>query len=148
MIGAGFAGLATALSLSSIAGVRPIFVLEKSNPQELESSNQGAAVILSPNGLKAIRALGGDETLKQVLEEGSHIRGNIMLHEMTRIQNGRVVEDKTLETTGLPQVLIRWGVLRRILQRLIDETNGIHVIPNVEATSYRSTCHEEQEYKF
>jgi 2-polyprenyl-6-methoxyphenol hydroxylase-like FAD-dependent oxidoreductase len=138
IVGASIAGLATALSLSSIAGFQQIFVLEKSN--DLESPIQGAAVLLSPNGLKAIRALGGVETLEQVLQEGSHIRGNIMLNNNDKNQNGRVIEDKTLEATGLPQVLIRWGVLRRIFRRLIDETSGIHVIPNVEATSYRRCC--------
>jgi len=138
VVGAGIAGLAVAAALTNISGVQHIHILEKSSPADFDSSHQGAALILSPNGLKALRALGGEECLQQVLNEGSHIQGNAILHENNHDHQDhhRVIEDTTLQTTGLPQVLIRWGVLRRILKEVMDDTH-VHISTNVEATSYQ-----------
>lgn len=140
VVGGGIAGLAASLSLSKIAGIQHIHIIEKASQIEFESEEQGAALILGPNGLKAIRALGGDATMQRVLSEGSHIFGNVILHDNNHDHENdyhSVEEDKTLEITGLPQVLIRWGVLRSILRNLVVETDGIDILANAEASNYR-----------
>jgi 2-polyprenyl-6-methoxyphenol hydroxylase-like FAD-dependent oxidoreductase len=142
IVGGGIAGLAVAAALQNIASVQHLCILEQQSSCCFYDESQGAALILGPNGLKALRAIGGSACLDRVLEQGSQIKGNVLLHTDEKQQ--KVVPDKTLERTSLPQVLIRWGVLRRILQDLLSLNSGsssttkrVKVCTGVEATDYQ-----------
>ena len=113
IFGGGIAGLATAAALRNIAGIRHIHVLEKLDVASFASDRSGAAAQLGPNGLKALRAIGGDALVQEVIDAGTKLAGNTML--LPNVPQPMTLPDTAEVDTGLPQVLMRWGVLRRIL---------------------------------
>lgn len=142
IVGGGIAGLAVAAALQNITHINHVAILEQSSPRDFEDELQGAALILGPNALRALKAIGGQACLDQVLDQGSHIKGNATIPtnatSTDRLDEYTIVDDKTLGTTGLPQVLIRWGVLRRILQNLLND-DTVQVSNNAHATNFRTT---------
>jgi 2-polyprenyl-6-methoxyphenol hydroxylase-like FAD-dependent oxidoreductase len=127
VIGGGLSGLAAAAALRNVAGLSDVRVLE-STADGAFRSNAGAAVQLGPNGLRALRLIGGDAVVSKILEAGTRLRGNIIIsppvppkegEEQLKERQEIVIPDATEADTGLPQVLIRWGVLRSILTELL-----------------------------
>lgn len=120
IIGGGISGLATAAALKQITKLKSnsYQILEQMSQSDFTNINAGAGAQLGPNGLKALRAIGGETLMKRVMEEGSYIRGNAII--LPGVPEPMLVPDLTEEECGLPQVFIRWGVLRSILFELVD----------------------------
>jgi salicylate hydroxylase len=131
IVGAGLAGLAMAAALINLAGVQRVHILERSSQIEWENPRRSAAVQLGPNGLRALQAIGGEDIVAEICKQGTCLEGNAIL--LPRKDGGGsdnvvVMPDTAKETTGLPQVLIRWSVLRKILVDLLPSgcvTTGI-----------------------
>mmetsp|Transcript_20939 Transcript_20939/g.34590 ORF Transcript_20939/g.34590 Transcript_20939/m.34590 type:complete len:406 (+) Transcript_20939:294-1511(+) len=117
IVGGGIAGLATAIALNNVAGVRNVSILEASSHEEFNDTSLGAALFLGPNGLKALRAIGGNKLMNQVIESGTRITGN----EVTMPGQTMVIPDTAEQKTGLPNVMVRWGVMRSILQNHLSD---------------------------
>eukprot|EP00563_Minutocellus_polymorphus_P008877 CAMPEP_0181021756 /NCGR_PEP_ID=MMETSP1070-20121207/1149_1 /TAXON_ID=265543 /ORGANISM="Minutocellus polymorphus, Strain NH13" /LENGTH=436 /DNA_ID=CAMNT_0023098649 /DNA_START=187 /DNA_END=1497 /DNA_ORIENTATION=- len=113
ILGGGIAGLSTAAALRSIAGVQNLHILEKLDEASFANDRSGAAAQLGPNGLKALRAIGGDELASEVVNAGTKLVGNTML--LPNLPEPMTIADTAEADTGLPQVLMRWGVLRQLL---------------------------------
>lgn len=149
VIGGGIAGLATAAALYHMAGVSAVRVLERSSARDFESVDAGAAAQLGPNGLRALRAIGGTDCVDKVLHAGTILRGNQVL-----LPGGKImfVPELSQEETGLPQVLIRWGVLRQILKDLLLKPRDDGIVPpsiqtNVNpSTGYRVSSENSFDY--
>jgi 2-polyprenyl-6-methoxyphenol hydroxylase-like FAD-dependent oxidoreductase len=129
VIGGGIAGLATAAALYHIAGVSDVHVLERSSADDFESLDAGAAAQLGPNGLRALRAIGGTDCVDRVLNAGTALRGNQVFMPGGNIM---LIPELSQEETGLPQVLIRWGVLRQILKDLLSKPRDGIVPPSIQ----------------
>ena len=118
VVGGGLAGLATAAALRNIANIDEVCVLESSD-DSLENEIAGAAIQLGPNGFRALKAIGGESLLEQIYEAGSHLDENILLlpggASPTATPNTAKIE------TGYPIVLIRWGILRKLLGGLLPK---------------------------
>jgi 2-polyprenyl-6-methoxyphenol hydroxylase-like FAD-dependent oxidoreductase len=117
IVGGGIAGLATAIALKNVAGVKDITILEASSEQDFQDVNQGSALLLGPNGLKALRAIAGEKLMNQVIDSGTKITGN----EIQMPGQTMVLPDTAEQKTGLPNVMIRWGVMRRLLHNHLNE---------------------------
>lgn len=113
IVGGGIAGLACALALKLIAGISSIHVLEKVNEHSFQNERAGAGAQIGPNGLKALRAIGGEALMKEVLDAGAKLSGNTIC--MAPPQGAMHMPDSAEADTGLPQVLLGWGKLRAIL---------------------------------
>ena len=103
VVGGGLAGLAAAAALTRVAGVQRVSVLERSSAAAFGDEEAGAAAQLGPNGLRALRFIGGDETLAAVRSAGTDLAG-------TAIHPGggapvMLIPDPAKADTGLPQVL-------------------------------------------
>ena len=103
VVGGGLAGLAAAAALTRVAGVQRVSVLERSSAAAFGDEQAGAAAQLGPNGLRALRFIGGDETLAAVRSAGTDLAG-------TAIHPGggaavMLIPDPAKADTGLPQVL-------------------------------------------
>ena len=121
IVGGGLAGLATAVALRS-SNHHPdcqVTVLEAQPESEFYDVAQGAAVQLGANGFKALERIGGSETIEQILRHG-HVLTNIGI--ILPNQTVMVIPDTSMADTGYPQVLIRWGVLRHMLQQLLPKS--------------------------
>ena len=130
VIGGGLAGLATAAALVNIAGIQSVKVLEKASQEEWERPTAGAAVQLGPNGLRALECIGGNELVSDIMQQGTCLVGNAVILPQTEDgeQNVMMIPDSTRDDTGLSQVLIRWGVLRSLLVKLLPSkciTTGV-----------------------
>jgi 2-polyprenyl-6-methoxyphenol hydroxylase-like FAD-dependent oxidoreductase len=112
IVGGGIAGLAMAAALRNVAGVSNIRLLEASSRDEFTNFRAGAAAQLGPNGLRALQFITSDDVVKKVISMGGVLQGNVM---MMPGGQSMVIPDTTESDTGIPQVLIRWGVLRSIL---------------------------------
>ena len=75
IFGGGIAGLSTAAALRNIAGVENIHILEKLDAASFANDRSGAAAQLGPNGLKALRAIGGDALVQEVVGAGPKLVG-------------------------------------------------------------------------
>lgn len=117
VLGGGIAGLSTAAALRSIAGVRNIRILEKLDADSFANDRSGAAAQLGPNGLKALKAIGGEELVGEVVNAGTKLVGNTML--IPNMPQPMTIPDTAEADTGLPQVLMRWGVLRMLLSDMV-----------------------------
>ena len=113
IFGGGIAGLSTAAALRNIAGIENIHILEKLDAASFADDRSGAAAQLGPNGLKALRGIGGETLVQEVVGAGSKLAGNTML--LPNVPQPMTIPDTAEMDTGLPQVLMRWGVLRRLL---------------------------------
>ena len=113
VLGGGFAGLACAAALRRMAHV-PHVVVWEALPSERyfhRSDEAGAVTKVTPNGLRALAAI--DPTLPhRVIAAGAKLNGVAVLapdgHGVVR-----VLADDPEATTGWPQILIRWSVLRQ-----------------------------------
>lgn len=119
IVGGGIAGLATAAALRSVAGVHSVRVVERLGEESFRDERAGAGAQLGPNGLRALRAIGGEELLDFIVSSGSKLVGNSVV--LPDLPEPMVIPDTAEADTGLPQVLIRWGVLRSALADLIPE---------------------------
>lgn len=117
IFGGGIAGLSTAAALRNIAGIDNIHILEKLDAASFSNDRSGAAAQLGPNGLKALRAIGGDTLVQEVIDAGTKLMGNTML--LPNVPQSMTIPDTAEMDTGLPQVLMRWGVLRKLLANQI-----------------------------
>lgn len=138
IIGGGLAGLATAAALRRIAGVQNVTVLERTDSAYFFDETAGAAAQLGPNGLYSLQAIGGDALLQRVLDEG-HVVTHIGIVLPAKNQTVMVIPDTSVADTGLPQVLIRWGILRKLLQELLDSDITIHTGTGDEICGYSVT---------
>lgn len=118
IVGGGIAGLATAAALQNIANVPKIQVLEKSSHNSFfQKEGIGAGAQLGPNGLRALHAIGGEELLQRVIDSGSILKGNAIF--LPGMSDPMMQPDTTEEDSGLPQVFVRWSVLRSNLNDLL-----------------------------
>lgn len=117
IVGAGIAGLSCAAALRSIAGITSVHVLEKFDEPTFRNERAGAGAQLGPNGLRALRAIGGEALVDEIMRAGSKLSGNAIM--MPTPPGTMKIPDTAESDTGLPQVFLRWGKLREILaQRL------------------------------
>jgi 2-polyprenyl-6-methoxyphenol hydroxylase-like FAD-dependent oxidoreductase len=123
IVGGGLAGLATAVALrrSDDDDEREVIVLEAQSESEFYDVTQGAAVQLGANGFKALERIGGSETIEQIVRHG-HVLTHIGILLPNPNNTVMVIPDTSMADTGYPQVLIRWGVLRHILQQLLPKS--------------------------
>mmetsp|Transcript_5808 Transcript_5808/g.5161 ORF Transcript_5808/g.5161 Transcript_5808/m.5161 type:complete len:445 (-) Transcript_5808:705-2039(-) len=119
VVGGGLAGLATAAALTRVAGVQRVTVLERSSAAAFGDEEAGAAAQLGPNGLSALRFFGGEQTLAAVRSAGTELAG-MAIHPGGGAA-AMLIPDCAQADTGLPQLLVRWGVLRSALADLLPE---------------------------
>lgn len=133
IVGAGLAGIATAAALDRIASVKHMIIVDQLDATEWTCATSGAAVQLGPNGLRALLAIENgknnnnnvDESEKKNQREEQSILKTILtkgtiIQKYIFITNDpsnpcMTIPDTTERDTGLPQVLIRWAVLRDAL---------------------------------
>ena len=118
IIGGGIAGLAMATALRNVASVSGIKILEASSHADFTNNKAGAAAQLGPNGLRALKFITSDDVMQKVLDVGGELEGNVM-----NMPGGQsmVMPDTTKADTGIPQVLIGWGMLRSLLAEQLDK---------------------------
>ncbi|GMH67417.1 hypothetical protein TL16_g04674 [Triparma laevis f. inornata] len=119
VVGGGLAGLAAAAALTKVAGVRHVTVLECTSAAAFSDEETGAAAQLGPNGLHALRFIGGEPTLAAVRSSGTELEGTA-IHPAGGVA-AMLIPDSAKADTGLPQVMVRWGVLRTALASLLPE---------------------------
>lgn len=120
VLGGGLAGLATAAALRVISGCEHVTVLECSSESDYYDDTAGAVAKVGPNGLRALQTI--DEQLAtKIISDGHILKALAMIQAGSASGNVTIIPDCTLEDTGLPQTLIRWGILRRILQELLPK---------------------------
>jgi 2-polyprenyl-6-methoxyphenol hydroxylase-like FAD-dependent oxidoreductase len=121
--GGGLAGLATAAALHRLGvATEKVTVLEASSKEEFSDASAGAAVQLTPNGLRALRLIGGEDMLNRVLAHSSKIQHNVMVlpSKETLFDNLQLLPASP--PGDLPTVMVRWGLLRQILaEKLPDD---------------------------
>lgn len=116
VVGGGLAGLATAAALRRIANIDAVHVVE-ARGDALTNESAGAAIQLGPNAFKALKAIGGDELVDKIYEAGSVLEENLIL-----LPGGAppmAIPNTAKAETGFPIVLVRWGVLRKLLGELL-----------------------------
>jgi 2-polyprenyl-6-methoxyphenol hydroxylase-like FAD-dependent oxidoreductase len=118
IVGGGIAGLAMAAALRNVAGVSNIRLLEASSNGEFTNIRAGAAAQLGPNGLRALQFITSDDVVKKVISMGGVLQGNVM---MMPGGQSMVMPDTSESGTGIPQVLIRWGMLRSLLAERLPQ---------------------------
>jgi len=148
IVGGGISGLATAVALQNICNMTSFKVLEQSSHESfLKDDGIGAGVQLGPNGLKALRAIGGEELMQKVIQVGAKLEGNAMIIPgRGGIDQPMFMPDKSIDQAEdqdqdqqdsiMTQVFVRWSVLRGILRDLIPEEN---IITNIghDVTGYQ-----------
>lgn len=152
VVGGSIAGVATAAALKRIAGYEDVCVVEKRrSPSETEDQSLGsaaAAVQLGPNGLRALRAIGGDELLHQVLLHASILQGNIMYPPPPGgVAKKYFYTPRTTAATSsdnLPEIMIRWDVLHSLLSAVLPP-NSINTEVGHSLAGYRVCCSSQQE---
>jgi len=116
IVGGGIAGLATAVALQNICNITSFKVLEKSSKESFaKDEGIGAGVQLGANGLRALRAIGGEELMQKVINVGAKLEGNAM------IIPGK--DEPMLMPDNAEKVFVRWSVLRSMLRDMIPEEN-------------------------
>jgi salicylate hydroxylase len=121
VVGGGIAGLATAIALRTIAGVQNIRIWEQSPQNDFTNIRSGAAAQLGPNGLRALQLLSSERTVQQLRDLGTELEGNAIMMRSKEENTPQVlaIPDTTMQETGYPQVLVRWGLLRSTLADLL-----------------------------
>jgi len=109
--------LATAAALRNIANIDAVHVVEKMR-DTLANESAGAAIQLGPNAFKALKAIGGVQLLEKIYEAGSVLEETLIL-----LPGGATapIPNTAKAETGYPIVLVRWGVLRKLLGELLPE---------------------------
>ena len=118
IIGGGVAGLAAALALLRFGACDNVRVLESSSAPEFFDVSAGAAVQLTPNGLRALRLIGGDDMLQKVLDNSSEMKRTVMVlpSKETLYDNLQTLPAEASSAhSDLPTVMIRWGYFRQLL---------------------------------
>mmetsp|Transcript_60591 Transcript_60591/g.70889 ORF Transcript_60591/g.70889 Transcript_60591/m.70889 type:complete len:486 (-) Transcript_60591:197-1654(-) len=113
VVGGGLAGLATALALRNIAGLSEVRIVEASTDESFNNIQEGAGVQLGPNGLRALRFIGGEALLSKIMENGVELKGTVIV--ISSKMDPMVIPDTAEADTGLSQVFIPWGVMRSLL---------------------------------
>ena len=97
--------------------VSNVKVLEASSKEDFINTKNGAAAQLGPNGLRALNFISSssddkEDMIQKVLNMGGILEGNVMM-----LPGGQQMDipDTTQVDTGIPQVLVRWGMLRSLL---------------------------------
>ena len=96
--------------------------MEASTKAAFQSTDSGAAAQLGPNGLRALNFISSsdnnDDMVQKVLDMGGTLEGNVMM-----MPGGQTmaIPDTTKADTGIPQVLVRWGMLRKLLAEQLPE---------------------------
>ena len=122
IIGGGISGLATAVALQNICKITSFKVLEKSSKESFAKDDGiGAGVQLGANGLRALRAIGGEELMQKVINAGAKLEGNAMI--IPGMDEPMLMPDNAEKDSGMPQIFVRWSVLRSILRDMIPEEN-------------------------
>ena len=124
IVGGGLAGLATAAALQNIVNGTDsadlgVHVIEKRGDDSLENETAGAAIQLGPNAFKALKAIGGQALVEAIYDAGSELEANQIL-----LPGGAPpmsIPNTAKEDTGYPIVLVRWGVLRKLLGDLLPK---------------------------
>lgn len=128
IVGAGIGGLATGLALHR-AGCE-VEVLEQAS----SISEVGAGIQISPNGVKALRALGVMEALEPFVFEPESVR-------MAMGRSGRRVfelpmKDFAADRWGAPFLQVHRADLQAVLLDRLEAEAGRVVITNAKATGY------------
>jgi 2-polyprenyl-6-methoxyphenol hydroxylase-like FAD-dependent oxidoreductase len=118
VLGGGLAGLATAAALRAISGCAHVTVLECMSEAEFYDDKAGAVAKVGPNGLRALQAI-DEQLVEKITREGHILKALAMYQAGSATGEVTIIPDCTLKDTGLPQTLIRWGVLRKMLQELL-----------------------------
>ncbi len=122
VVGGGLAGIATAAALQNVAKVDSVTVLESRN-DSLSNESAGAAIQLTPNAFKALEVIGGEALVEKIYSEGSELEENLIL-----LPGGGLpmsMPNTAKAETNYPIVLVRWGVLRKLLGEMIPEESII-----------------------
>jgi 2-polyprenyl-6-methoxyphenol hydroxylase-like FAD-dependent oxidoreductase len=120
ILGGGISGLSAAVALQNIAGISSQ-ILERSSVDEFQDTLSGAGAQIGPNGLKALRAIGGEELMMKCIESGTVLKGNAVI--LPGAPDPMLIPDPAEEDTGLPQVFLRWGILRKLLAEQLPESS-------------------------
>ena len=131
ILGGGISGLASAVALQNIAGIQSQ-ILERSSLESFQSPYAGAGAQIGPNGLKALKAIGGEELMKKAIDSGTVLKGNAMI--LPGAPEPMLIPDSTEEDMGLPQVFLRWGILRKLLA---DQLSHDHCVLNEKGNDVR-----------
>lgn len=118
VVGGGLAGLATAAALRNVANIDDVTVIE-SRDDALSNESAGAAIQLTPNAFKALKVIGGEDLIEKIYEQGCDLEENLIL-----LPGGAPplsMPNTAKAETNYPIVLIRWGVLRKLLGELLPE---------------------------
>ena len=108
------------ISSNTVSNVK---VLEASTKASFQNTDSGAAAQLGPNGLRALNFISSssdnyDDVVQKVLDMGGILEGNVMM-----MPGGQTmaIPDTTQADTGMPQVLVRWGMLASFLVEQLPE---------------------------
>lgn len=145
IVGGGIAGLAVAAALRNVAGVSNVKVLEASNKSDFANTKSGAAAQLGPNGLRALNFISSssnnndDDMVQKVLDMGGILEGNVMM-----MPGGQTmaIPDTSQSDTGIPQVLVRWGMLRSLLADQLPE-DVVITDAGKDIAGYQSSCDDD-----
>lgn len=109
--------MATAAALRQIASVDAVTVIESRGNDSLENETAGAAIQLTPNAFRALEAIGGPSLVETIRSAGSEVTDNLILLPggAPPLSN----PNTAMEDTGYPIVMVRWGVLRKLLGELL-----------------------------
>lgn len=100
--------------------VSNVKVLEASSKEDFNNAKNGAAAQLGPNGLRALNFIcssssssddNKEDMIQKVLDMGGILEGNVMMLPGQQM----AIPDTTQVDTDIPQVLVRWGMLRSLL---------------------------------
>jgi 2-polyprenyl-6-methoxyphenol hydroxylase-like FAD-dependent oxidoreductase len=144
VVGGGLAGIAAAVALHKIAELEHVHIIEARGDDSIANDRAGAAMQLGPNAFKALEAIGGQELLDQIYQQGSILKNNFMI-----VPGGAPplqFPHTAQEETGYPMVLIRWGVLRRLLGDLLpDQAQRLVFGVGNDIAGYRTEQGEKEE---
>jgi len=109
------------ISSNTVSNVK---VLEASTKASFQNTDSGAAAQLGPNGLRALNFISSssdnedDDVVQKVLDMGGILEGNVMM-----MPGGQTmaIPDTVQSDTGMPQVLVRWGMLASFLVEQLPE---------------------------
>ncbi len=122
IVGGGLAGLATAVALRNIAKIDSVTVVE-SRDDALSNESAGAAIQLGPNAFKALKAIGGEALVEKIYEAGSELEENLIM-----LPGGAPplsMPNTAKADTDYPIILVRWGVLRKLLGEMLPKDSII-----------------------
>jgi len=110
------------VALQNICNITSFKVLEKSSKESFaKDEGIGAGVQLGANGLRALRAIGGEELMQKVISFGAKLEGNAMI--IPGMNEPMLMPDNAAKDSGMPQVFVRLSVLRSMLRDMIPEEN-------------------------